>query len=163
MRMIKITVTLVLSISLILLTIFNIAYGEMPDYRKLSAACGQDNDPPWPRPEDCNGHQSGGPPQEAYLACRDKVSGNESRFVTPWGETITGVCRERDGVRFLVPYRFSDIGMIDLLYPPPECGCGPFSIIPDCESPLFYPPFPPDWMDEWIDNWMDDDLMLAPF
>ena len=31
MRMIKITVTLVLSISLILLTIFNIAYGEMPD------------------------------------------------------------------------------------------------------------------------------------
>ncbi len=54
-----------------------------------------------------------GPPPEAYTACEGKKAGDTSEFVSPRGDTVTGVC-EQEGDRFVLrpdrPGRDSDAG-----------------------------------------------------
>ena len=44
-----------------------------------------------------------GPPPEAYTACEGKSAGSISQFTDPRGETITGICEEKDGKMVLRP------------------------------------------------------------
>jgi len=47
------------------------------------------------------GHQ--GPPPEAYCACEDKGAGDTAEFVSPRGDTVTGICDlERNGDRLVL-------------------------------------------------------------
>ena len=49
------------------------------------------------------GGQRGGPPQEAIDACDGKSDGDTVEFETRDGQTISGVCRERNGETVAVP------------------------------------------------------------
>ena len=42
-----------------------------------------------------------GPPPEAYTACEDKSAGDTAEFVSPHGDTVTGVC-EQEGDRMVL-------------------------------------------------------------
>ena len=46
-----------------------------------------------------------GPPPEAYTACEGKNVGDESQFVSPRGDTVTGTCVEKDDRLVLRPDR----------------------------------------------------------
>lgn len=46
-----------------------------------------------------------GPPPEAIQACEGKNSGDTAQFQTPWGDTITGTCREMQGQLVAVPQK----------------------------------------------------------
>ena len=43
------------------------------------------------------------PPQEAIEACEGMCEGDTVQFETPRGHTITGVCKEKNGLLFAVP------------------------------------------------------------
>ena len=43
------------------------------------------------------------PPPEAYTACEDKSAGDAAEFVSPRGDTVTGICEEEDGRLVLRP------------------------------------------------------------
>ncbi len=43
----------------------------------------------------------GGPPPEAYTACEGKSAGDAAEFVSPRGDTVTGVC-EQQGDRLVL-------------------------------------------------------------
>ena len=45
------------------------------------------------------------PPPEAYTACQGKSAGDAASFVTPWGETVEGVCVVKDAKLVLRPDR----------------------------------------------------------
>ena len=49
------------------------------------------------------GRRPDGPPPEAFTACDGKESGDAAQFVTPEGDTITGMCVMRDGKLVLHP------------------------------------------------------------
>jgi hypothetical protein len=44
-----------------------------------------------------------GPPPEAITACEDKSEGDSAEFEGRDGDTITGVCEERNGTLILRP------------------------------------------------------------
>jgi len=44
-----------------------------------------------------------GPPPEAYTACEGKSAGDKAEFVSPRGDTVTGVCKQNGDRLFLVP------------------------------------------------------------
>jgi hypothetical protein len=54
-----------------------------------------------------------GPPPEAYTACEGKSAGDEAEFVSPHGDTVTGIC-EMEGDRLVLrpdhPKKDSDAG-----------------------------------------------------
>ncbi len=56
-------------------------------------------------PEGKSGSKRVGPPPEAYNACEGKKVGDASQFVNPRGETVSGICKERDGKLILRPDR----------------------------------------------------------
>jgi len=47
------------------------------------------------------GRRHHGPPPEAYTACEDKSAGDAADFVSPRGNTVTGVCKQ-DGDRLVL-------------------------------------------------------------
>ena len=51
------------------------------------------------RQRSMNRHQ--GPPPEAYTACEGKSAGDTAEFVSPHGDTVTGVC-ELQGERLVL-------------------------------------------------------------
>ena len=60
-----------------------------------TTAFGADNDQQQTRRR----HQ--GPPPEAYAACKGKSAGDTAEFVSPHGDTVTGVC-ELEGDRLVL-------------------------------------------------------------
>jgi len=58
-------------------------------------AFGSDNEKQRP------GGRHQGPPPEAYTACEDKTAGDTAEFVSPHGDTVTGVC-EKEGDRMVL-------------------------------------------------------------
>jgi len=42
-----------------------------------------------------------GPPPEAYTACEGKSTGDTAEFVSPRGDTVTGIC-EQEGDRLVL-------------------------------------------------------------
>ncbi len=42
-----------------------------------------------------------GPPPEAYTACEGKNAGDPAEFVSPHGDTVTGIC-EQEGDRLVL-------------------------------------------------------------
>lgn len=44
-----------------------------------------------------------GPPPEAYTACEGKSAGDTAEFVSPRGDTVTGVCEEQSNGMVLRP------------------------------------------------------------
>ncbi len=48
-----------------------------------------------------SGRRHHGPPPEAYTACEGKSAGDTAEFVSPHGDTVTGIC-EQDGDRLVL-------------------------------------------------------------
>ncbi len=48
-----------------------------------------------------SGRRHQGPPPEAYTACEDKSEGDAAEFVSPHGDTVTGIC-EKEGDRMVL-------------------------------------------------------------
>ncbi len=48
-----------------------------------------------------SGGRHQGPPPEAYTACEEKAVGDKTEFVSPRGDTVTGVC-EQQGDRMVL-------------------------------------------------------------
>ena len=48
-----------------------------------------------------SGRRPHGPPPEAYTACEGKAAGDEAEFVSPRGDTVSGIC-EVDGDRLVL-------------------------------------------------------------
>jgi len=70
-----------------------------------------------------NGKSSGKnlcPPSEAYQACEGKSAGDASQFVNPRGDTVSGICKERDGKLILRPDRPEGKSGGKSFNPPPE-------------------------------------------
>ena len=44
-----------------------------------------------------------GPPPEAYTACKGKKAGDKADFVSPHGDTVSGVCEQRGDQLILRP------------------------------------------------------------
>ncbi len=44
-----------------------------------------------------------GPPPEAYAACEGKSAGDKAEFVSPRGDTVTGVCEAEGDAMVLHP------------------------------------------------------------
>ena len=44
-----------------------------------------------------------GPPPEAYTACEGKSAGDTAEFVSPHGDTVTGVCEQQGDHMVLRP------------------------------------------------------------
>ena len=72
------------------------------------------------RPEGKSGGKSFNPPPEAYKACEGKRIGDASQFVNPRGETVMGICKERDGKLILRPDRLEGKSGGKSVGPPPE-------------------------------------------
>ena len=86
---------LIVSISVLLLLIFNLAYGQTPgSHDPPGSPSERDGLRPSGADFKGHGHPPAGPPPEAYSACKDKTAGSASQLTTPWGETIKGTCRE---------------------------------------------------------------------
>ena len=47
------------------------------------------------------GRRHQGPPPEAYTACESKNAGDTAEFVSPHGDTVTGIC-EQEGDRLVL-------------------------------------------------------------
>jgi len=47
------------------------------------------------------GRRHHGPPPEAYTACEGKSAGDSAEFVSPRGDTVTGIC-EQQGDRMVL-------------------------------------------------------------
>ena len=142
---------LAVSVSVLLLLIFSLAYGQTPGSPEPGRACDQDGRPA--RGIDFKGHgyPPVGPPPEAYSACKDKEAGSAAQLVTPWGETLKGTCRQMDGKLVMIPELPEGMKMATRPAPPPPCCCGCAFLPPGCGGQ--YPPPPPDW--EEIDLFLD--------
>ena len=44
-----------------------------------------------------------GPPAEAFSACEDMSAGDQAEFVSPRGETVSGICESQQGTLVLRP------------------------------------------------------------
>jgi hypothetical protein len=134
------------SLSIVGFLMFGMAYGETTGSVENSAPRERGDRPPdGPDFDGRHGRPPWGPPREAFTACKDKTVGITAQMTTPWGETIKGICREKDGKLFLVPDRPSrtDMAMPPCLPPPPRCGCIPRPMPPTCGGRvLLPPPFP---------------------
>lgn len=141
-NIIKDAAALIVSISVLLLLIFNLAYGQTPgSHDPPGSPCERDG--LRPNGADFEGH---GHPPEAYSACKDKTAGSASQLTTPWGETIKGTCREEGGKLVLIPGRVEGVKMARRPCPPPRCWCDPFPMPQGCGD-LFPLPLPPEWED----------------
>ena len=131
---------LIVSISVLLLLIFNLAYGQTPGFQDPGSPCERDGLRPSGADFEGHGHPPVGPPPEAYSVCKDKTAGSASQFTTPWRETIRGTCREEGGKLVLIPDRPEGVKMAKRPCPPPRCWCDPFPMPQGCGG-LFPPPF----------------------
>jgi hypothetical protein len=50
-----------------------------------------------------DGKRGGGPPPEAYTACKGKSDGDASQLTGPRGGTVSGICRKIEGKLVLQP------------------------------------------------------------
>ena len=50
-----------------------------------------------------SGGRHQGPPPEAYTACENKSAGDTAEFVSPRGDTVTGICVQQGDRIFLRP------------------------------------------------------------
>ena len=71
-------------------------------------------------PEGKSGSKRVDPPPEAYKACEGKGVGDASQFVNPRGDTVSGICKERDGKLILRPDRPEGKSGGKSFNPPPE-------------------------------------------
>lgn len=54
--------------------------------------------------DETQGRQGGmKPPPQAYEACKDKNEGNSVKITTPWGETMSAICKQIDGKLAAMP------------------------------------------------------------
>lgn len=134
---------LIVSISVLLLLIFNLAFGQTPGSQYPGSPCERDGLRPGGVDFEGHGHPPVGPPPEAYSACKDKMAGSASRLITPWGETVRGTCREEGGKLVLIPDRPEGVKMAMRPCPPPRCWCDLFPMPQGCGG-LFPPPLPPE-------------------
>ena len=51
------------------------------------------------------GRRHNGPPPEAYTACEGKNAGDKAEFVSPHGDTVTGICVQEGDQLVLRPDR----------------------------------------------------------
>jgi len=66
-----------------------------PRGETVTGTCAQEGERFVLRPDRSKDDSSGkrhGPPPEAYTACEGKRAGDVARFVSPRGETVTGIC-----------------------------------------------------------------------
>lgn len=117
---------LIVSITVLLLLIFNLAYGQTPDFQDPGTPCERDGLRPSGASFEGHRHPPVGPPPEAYSACNNKMAGTVSQFTTPRGETIKGTCRKVGGELVLIPDRHEGVKMVRRPCPPPRCKCDPF-------------------------------------
>ena len=137
---------LIVSISVLLLLIFNLAYGQTLGSQDPGSPCEWDGLRPGGADFEGHGHPPVGPPPEAYSVCKDKKAGSASQLTTPWGETVRGTCREEGDKLVLIPDRPEGVKIAIRPCPPPRCGCDPFPMPMGCGG-LFPPPLPPEWED----------------
>lgn len=90
----KETTAVLASIGLILASLSSIAYGEQYSSNRR------------------------GPPAEAYNACENMGAGEQAQFVTLRGDTVSGVCEDREGTLVLRPDNKNSSGK--RRGPPPE-------------------------------------------
>lgn len=85
----------------------------------VSQVYSNDTNPSTPT-RDRMGEPRGGPPPEAYAACKDKTAGATASFVNPRGETLTGTCEQEGNQLVLRPDR--NKGQAGAVHhgPPPE-------------------------------------------
>ena len=50
-----------------------------------------------------DGRRQHGPPPEAFTACEGKSAGDTAEFVSPRGDTVTGICEQQDDRLVLRP------------------------------------------------------------
>jgi len=53
--------------------------------------------------EQQGGSERRGPPPEAYSACENMSAGEQAQFVSPRGNTVSGICEENNGTLVLRP------------------------------------------------------------
>jgi len=145
-NILKDVAALIVSIAVLLLLIFNLAYGQTQGSQDPGSPCERDGLRPSGADFKGHGHPPVGPPPEAYSACKDKTAGSASQLTTPWGETIKGTCREEWGKLVLIPDRPEGVKMARCHCPPPRCWCDPFPMPQGCGG-RFPPPLPPEWED----------------
>jgi len=128
---------------LVLLFVFEIAWGQPPGLREPDRFTGE-NSP-------CCGEASAGmpgefplgPPPEAYRACRDAKMGSLSGFIDPWGEVVTGVCRrDENGRLVLILDPPEDVELAGAPLPPACCEEEP-EPVPGVWEGMY--PVPPSW------------------
>jgi hypothetical protein len=132
------TLAVILSISVLMLLLFNLAYGQTPGSQESGSPWEQDGQRPDGEKQGGHGPSLVGPPPEAYSACKDKAAGSASQLITPWGETIKGTCSQKEGKLVLVPDRPE--GMTKNWHPCPPPPCGRDSFPPEWEEIDMIPP-----------------------
>ncbi|MGV8080913.1 MAG: hypothetical protein AB2L22_12765 [Syntrophales bacterium] len=139
----KDAVALSIIVTLVLLFVFEIAWGQPPGLQGPGRLDGEDVFCPGESDAGMPCHVPAGPPPEAYRACRDAKLGSISGFTAPWGETITGVCRrDENGWLVLIPDPPEDVELAGAPHPPACCEEEPDPIPGEWEDMR---PFPPPW------------------
>ncbi len=129
--------------TLVLLFIFEIAWGQTPGLREPDCLAGESGPCCGEAGAGMPCHVPAGPPPEAYRACRDAKSGSVSGFTGTWGETIAGVCRRDESGRLvLIPDPPEDVEMAGAPHPPACCEEEPDPVPGEWEDRC---PVPPPW------------------
>lgn len=142
-------------VSLILLFVFEIAYGQPPGLQGPAGLDGQSGLHFRAAHAEGPCEPQAVPPPEAYRACRDRDPGSTARFTAPSGEVITGTCREEEGGQLvLIPDPLGDMELAGGPHPPACCGDEPFPMPGECGDPFPFS-FPWEWEDFGRMGFMD--------
>ncbi|NPU83863.1 MAG: hypothetical protein HPY65_05190 [Syntrophaceae bacterium] len=130
-------------LALVLLFVFEIAWGQTPGLREPDCLAGENGPCPDEADDGMPCDFTAGPPPEAYQACKGTESGSISGFTALWGETITGVCRrDENGRLVLIPDPPEDAELAEAPHPSACCEEEPEAIPGEWEDMC---PFPPPW------------------
>jgi hypothetical protein len=137
----KDAVALSIIFTLVLLFVFEIAWGQPPGLQGPGCLDGKNICDPGEVEDGMPGGFPPGPPPEAYRACWAAKPGSVSGFTAPWGETITGVCRRGESGRLvLIPEPPEDGELAGAPLPPACCEEEPEPVPGEWEDRCPVPP-----------------------
>jgi hypothetical protein len=91
----RVLATVVWALSILIFGLPVCASGAGTGSTGQATEAAQPPEPPGPPPH--------GPPPEAYEVCKGKAVGTATRFTSPRGDVIKGVCKEMEGEMVLIP------------------------------------------------------------
>ncbi|HOI73355.1 MAG TPA: hypothetical protein PLO63_04335 [Syntrophales bacterium] len=142
----KDAVALSIIFTLVLLFVFEIAWGQTPGLREPDCLAGVNGPCPGEADDGMPCHVPAGPPPEAYRACEGAKPGSISGFTALWGETIIGVCRrDESGRLLLIPDPPEDWELAGNTLPPACCEEEPEPIPGEWGGMC---PVPPPWREQ---------------